>query len=125
MMGYCFVIQPFDGGPFDKRFEDVFAPAISAAGIIPYRVDRDPAVRIPIEDIERKIYDADICLADITTDNPHVWFALGIALACGIEVVLVCSKSRTSAFPFDVRHRAIITYFTDSSRDFDELRGAI
>ena len=23
-MPTCFVIQPFDGGPFDKRYEDVF-----------------------------------------------------------------------------------------------------
>lgn len=41
-MSTCFVIQPFDGGPFDKRYDDVIAPAIVAAGLEPYRVDRDP-----------------------------------------------------------------------------------
>jgi hypothetical protein len=35
-MPYCFVIQPFDGGRFDKRFTDVFKPAIEAAGLDPY-----------------------------------------------------------------------------------------
>ncbi len=25
----CFMIQPFDGDEFDKRFDDVFAPAVS------------------------------------------------------------------------------------------------
>ena len=25
-MGKCFVIQPFDKGPFDKRYRDVFSP---------------------------------------------------------------------------------------------------
>ncbi|MBU0719064.1 MAG: hypothetical protein KJ749_12505 [Planctomycetes bacterium] len=45
-MGRCFVIQPFDdGGEFDKRYEDVFLPAIRDAGLEPYRVDRDPSVR--------------------------------------------------------------------------------
>ena len=40
-MGRCFVIQPFDQGPFDKRYDDVFAPAICDAGLEPYRVDRN------------------------------------------------------------------------------------
>ena len=74
-MGTCFAIQPFDrGGQFDKRFEDVIAPAIIATGLEPYRVDRDPSVSIPIEDIESGIRTADICIAEITTDNPNVWF---------------------------------------------------
>ena len=37
----CFVIQPFDGGQrYDKRYEDVFEPAIRDAGLEPYRMDR-------------------------------------------------------------------------------------
>jgi hypothetical protein len=27
-MKTCFVIQPFDAGKFDKRYEDVFVPAV-------------------------------------------------------------------------------------------------
>lgn len=54
-MGTCFVMQPFDGGTFDKRYEDIFAPAIIKAGLEPYRVDRDPESIIPIQDIENGI----------------------------------------------------------------------
>ena len=79
-MPICFVIQPFDKGKFDKRFRDVFKPAIEAAELEPYRVDRDPGVSIPIEEIESSIANSAICLADITTDNPNVWFELGYAL---------------------------------------------
>jgi len=32
-MDKCFVMQPFDGGPFDKRYDDVFYPAIKDAGL--------------------------------------------------------------------------------------------
>lgn len=32
-MPICFVIQPFDSGRFDKRFDDVYKPAIEAAGL--------------------------------------------------------------------------------------------
>ena len=119
-MGTCFVIQPFDRGPYDKRYEDVFEPAISEVGLEPYRVDRDPGVSIPIEDIQSGIRASDVCLAEITTDNPNVWFELGFALASHKPVVLVCSEEREK-FPFDVQHRTIITYATDSPRDFERL----
>jgi len=124
-MGTCFVIQPFDeGGKFDKRYEDVFRPAIQAAGLEPYRVDRDPSVRIPVEDIQSEIKASDACLADISADNPNVWFELGYAFAAEREVIIVCSDERTK-FPFDVQHLSIIKYSTQSSSDFEELRAKI
>lgn len=124
-MNRCFCIQPFDGGIFDKRFDDVFKPAIEAAGLEPYRVDRDPTVSIPIEDIEKGIKNSDICFAEITTDNPNVWFELGFAIAVPKNVVMVCSDERKAKFPFDIQHRSIITYKTESTRDFEELKEKI
>lgn len=124
-MGTCFVMQPFDQGVFDQRYEDVFVPAIKEAGLEPYRVDQDPKVSIPIQDIEVGIRDAEICLAEITKDNPNVWFELGYAIACRKEVVLVCSKERTTKFPFDIQHRTIITYLSGSPRDFEKLQNDI
>ncbi len=124
-MGTCFVMQPFDGGPFDKRYEDVFSPAIKAAGLEPYRVDQDPAVSIPISQIETAIKASDICFAEITTNNPNVWFELGYAIATKRQVVLVCSSDRKEKYPFDVQHRSIIKYSTESPRDFDKLREEI
>lgn len=121
-MRKCFVMQPFDGGVFDKRYESVFSTAISAAGVEPYRVDRDPSVSIPIQEIENGIRDAEICFADITTDNPNVWFELGFAFAIPREVVLVCSDERKTRYPFDVQHRSIIKYNTGAPQDFDQLK---
>jgi nucleoside 2-deoxyribosyltransferase len=118
-------MQPFDGGKFDKRFEEVFAPAIKAAGLDPYRVDKDPGVEIPINDIEKGIREASICFADITTDNPNVWFELGYAISANKPVVLVCSAERAGKFPFDIQHRKIIGYGSDSRSDFDALEGKI
>jgi hypothetical protein len=124
-MSHCFVIQPFDGGPFDKRFDDVLVPAIENAGLKAYRVDRDPTVTILVDAIETRIRDARACLADITTDNPNVWFELGYALACGKPLVMICSSARSTKFPFDVQHRHIISYTTDSTSDFAKLRAEI
>src|SRR6185436_18822595 len=66
-----------------------------------------------------------ICLADISTDNPNVWFELGFAIAAQREVVILCSASRRDRFPFDVQHRNVITYTTESSSDFVELKDKI
>ena len=125
-MPRCFVIQPFDGGErYDKRYEDEFEPAIRDAGLEPYRVDRDPSVSVPIDDIERGIENSNVCLAEISTDNPNVWFELGYAIANKCDVVLVCSDEREKPFPFDVQHRNIIRYSTQSSSDFKIARSAV
>lgn len=124
-MATCFVMQPFDGGTFDNRYNEIIAPAVREAGLEPYRVDQDPSVSIPIQDIERGIRQAQVCVAEITLDNPNVWFELGYAIACGKEVVLICSDSRTTRFPFDVQHRTIIRYTTGSPSDFNKLKTGI
>lgn len=124
-MDKCFVMQPFDGGVFDKRYEDIFALAIKDAGLEPYRVDQDPKVSIPIQDIESGISDSRICFAEITLDNPNVWFELGFAIAKGKDVVIVCSAERTTKFPFDIQHRSVIRYEVASSSDFVKLKSQI
>jgi hypothetical protein len=125
-MGRCFVIQPFDKGAYDKRYEDVLVPAISGAGLDDYRVDRDPSTRVLIEAIEDGIRSSDACIAEISTDNPNVWYELGFAIANGKPLVMICnSKERSGPFPFDVRHRAIITYAPESPRDFHRLESEI
>jgi len=125
-MATCFVIQPFDSGKFDKRFRDIYKPAIEAAGLEAYRVDQDPGVLVPIESIENGIRQASICLADITADNPNVWYELGYAFAAERPVVMVCSEERTGTkYPFDIQHRSIIPYSADSPSDFDKLQESL
>jgi nucleoside 2-deoxyribosyltransferase len=120
-MPTCFVIQPFDSGKFDKRFKETFAPAIRAATFEPYKVDEDARVDVLITSIEEGIRSAAVCLADITTDNPNVWFELGFAFAANRPVVMVCSYERTGKYPFDIQHRAVIQYKTEAQSDFKIL----
>lgn len=118
------MIQPFDGGRFDKLFEDVFDPAVRDAGLRPYRVDRDPGVSIPIEEIEEGIRNSAVCFAELSIDNPNVWFELGYAIALGKQLILVCAKGRPK-YPFDIQHRSIISYESESPRDFVKLKADI
>lgn len=119
------MIQPFDGGAFDKRFEDTIAPAIREAGLEPYRVDQDPSAVIPIERLEEAIRRSLACVADISTDNPNVWYELGFAIASGKPVVLLSLEEPNKRFPFDVQHRHVIRYRTESPRDFQHLHDEI
>ena len=68
------------------------------------------------------IREADAGLADISESNPNVWFELGFAMAAGKSVVLGCLQDPNRRFPFDIQHRKIITYRTESSRDFEDLK---
>ena len=119
-MPTCFVIQPFNS-KFDKKYRDVYKPALEKAGLDPYRVDQDPSTEGVMDSIEQQIRDATICLADITTDNPNVWYELGYAFAAGRSVVMVCSSEREGKLPFDVQHQTVIKYEPESESDFVKL----
>lgn len=120
-MNKCFVAQPFDNGEFDRRFEQVYEPAIRAAGLEPYRVDRDPGASVVIDTIVSQIQSCSALFADISVDNPNVWFELGLAIAFQQEVCIVCAERR-ERFPFDIQHRKIIRYKTDAPDDFSKLQ---
>ncbi len=78
-----------------------------------------------ITSIEDGIRSAAVCLADITTDNPNVWYELGFSFAASRPVVIVCSNERTGKYPFDIQHRSIIPYKTEAQSDFKVLSDAI
>ena len=122
----CFVVQPFDKGRFDRRFEDTFAPALRGAGLAAYRVDKDPSPDVLIDAIEEGIREAAIVLADVTTDNPNVWYELGYAYAASKPVILLCCENeREGTLPFDIQHRHVIHYKAHSQSDFEALEGRI
>jgi len=119
----CFVIQPFNNDRYEKRYRDVFRPAIEGAGLRPYRVDEDPSVSVITTAIEDGIKSSVLCFAEITADNPNVWFELGYAMAINKRIVMVCEEGRE--LPFDIRHRKIVQYAPQSSSDFDKLKSQI
>lgn len=118
--GRCCVFQPFDKGVFDKRYDDVLAPAIESADLEPYRVDRDAGSVIPVDTLHKEIGAATICVAEITTRNPNVMYELGYAIAIGKDVVII-SGPHTERYPFDIQHRGILSYSVGSISDFKEL----
>lgn len=118
----CFVIQRFDdGGTYDKRYAETIHPALSTAGVKPVRSDQMLGLQPVIEKIEKAIRDADICVAEVSTDNPNVWLELGYALALQQPVVILCDRSVRERLPFDIQHRPVILYRADSKSGFEDL----
>ena len=62
-----------------------------------------------------------MCFADITLDNPNVWFELGFAIAVGKDICIVSSEERQTKYPFDIQHRKIIKYKVESPSDYAHL----
>lgn len=120
----CFIIQPL-AEEYKRRCDETYKPAIEKAGLVPYRVDEhyDPK-KLKIQTIREEIEKSAVCLAEISEDNPNVWYELGFADGHDIPVVLICEKKRDK-LPFDVNQRDTYFYGTDSQGDWEKLQEEI
>ncbi|WP_323813165.1 hypothetical protein [Cellvibrio sp. NN19] len=121
----CFVIQSFDGGKYDRRYSETIKPALIKAEVEPQRADEILGLSPVVEKIETAIESASICIAEVSEDNPNVWLELGYALALDRPTVILCDKSKREKLPFDIQHRPIIFYRTDSRSGYEELENNI
>lgn len=121
----CFIIQPLDKA-YIKHCDDTYKPAIEKAGLLPYRVDEhyEPD-RLKIQQIWEEIKSSDVCLAEITKDNPNVWYEYGFADGRNIPVVLICEDGKRDRLPFDVNQRDVYFYKTNSQGGWEELQKEI
>src|ERR1700730_7602153 len=93
----AFVIMPFgekkapDGTAidFDAVYRDLFASAITAAGLMPHRADADRRGGSIHLDMFQDLLLAEFVGADLTIDNPNVWYEIGVrhALRSGGSVL--------------------------------------
>ena len=122
----CFIIQPFEPN-FIERCDAYFKPAIQEAGLSPYRVDEhyEPDQLLRINVIYKEIQNALVCLADISMNNPNVWYEFGFADGKEIPVVLICDDKLRKNLPFDVNQRTVYFYRSDSNDGLLELRNEI
>lgn len=120
-METCFVMQVFDGGPYDRRYDETFAPAIQKGAATPVRADKILGSKPIIDKIESAIRGATIAFAEISEDNPNVFIELGYALDLRVPLVMVCDRAKRKTLPFDITHRPVIFYKTESQGDFEQL----
>ena len=100
----CFVIMPisdpetYENGHFRCVYEDIFCPAIEAAGYVPKRADDDKSSSMIQVNIIKDIIEAPMAICDLSTRNPNVLFELGIRQAFGLPVVLVQEEGTPRIF---------------------------
>lgn len=103
----CFIIMPFEGW-FNTYYEEIYIPAIEAAGMKPTRADDLYRPGNIVNDIWNYTKSADIILADLTSKNPNVFYELGLAHAITKPAVLITAS--IDDVPFDLRSLRVLVY---------------
>jgi tetratricopeptide (TPR) repeat protein len=84
---------------FNRVYEEYIRPALESAGLEPFRADEEIRAGDIIADMFQELLVADLVVADLTIDNPNVWYELGVRHALRARgVVIVCGGRVTSAF---------------------------
>lgn len=100
----CFVIMPisdqgdYPKGHFTKVYNQIFKPAIIAAGYEPFRVDEDKISNPIINKIFDAVQNCPMALCDLSNRNPNVLYELGLRQAYDKPVVLVQDEKTPRIF---------------------------
>ena len=104
----AFVVMQF-GDEFDALYTDVIGPTCVEFGFDVIRADDIYLPGLILADIVRSINDAQLIIADITTDNPNVFYEVGYAHGIGKPTILM-SDRRREKLPFDVSGMRTLFY---------------
>lgn len=104
---FAFVLMPFNP-MFDDVYEIGIKEAASQAGIVANRLDEQLFVEGMMDRIYRQIEAADIIIADMSGQNPNVFYEVGYAHAKDKLCILLTKE--TKDIPFDLKHRRHIEY---------------
>ncbi len=94
-----FVVMQFTDS-FNELYSDVIAPICSQQGFKVVRADETYGPGVIIADIVREITEASIVIADITPNNPNVFWEVGYAHALRKPTILIAERGRD--LPFDI-----------------------
>lgn len=137
MPDLCFVMMPFGEKvnvanmkiDFDAVYRQLIVPAITQARLKPIRDDEKKLGGLIIKTMFERIIFCDFAIADITYDNPNVFYELGIRHAVRPYTTVIISEKSNSNPPFDLSPVKIVYYeynFTDRTIiDLDEKIGEI
>jgi tetratricopeptide (TPR) repeat protein len=88
--------QPID---FNRVYADFIKPALESAGLEAFRADEEVRAGDIITDMFQELLVADLVVADLSIDNPNVWYELGVRHALRARGVVLVSGGRvTTAF---------------------------
>lgn len=98
--------------PFDTKYMEVYTevykPVCANNNLDCWRVDEIARPGSITRDIVEGIIDAEVIIADLTTQNPNVFYELGIAHSVGNKTIMTAQD--IADVPFDVRSYRVLLY---------------
>jgi hypothetical protein len=105
----CFGILPFSE-PYLDIWTNLIAKTLERAGFRP-RIAKRSGMGVIYEEIWEDINRASLVVADISTDDPNVWYELGLAHALNKPVIPLCQVAKKKKkIPFDTQHSRVLFY---------------
>jgi tetratricopeptide (TPR) repeat protein len=110
---------------FDKVYRVIIARAVREAGMKPLRADETVGSRLIHSDMFKDLRDRPVVLADLSLENPNVFYELGIRhVMSPTGTVLMCRAG--TDLPFDVRLSRVIFYkFNGEELDWEEVEETV
>ena len=81
MAYHAFVAMPFgvkEGIDFNRVYDDYIKPALESAEFEVFRADEEMRAGNIRTDMFQELMLADLVVADLSIDNPNVWYELGV-----------------------------------------------
>ena len=121
---HAFVAMPFgvkEGIDFNKVYETYIKPALESVGFEVFRADEEMRAGNIRTDMFQELLLADLVVADLSIDNPNVWYELGVRHALRARGVIQIQTQRQH-LPFDVyTDRALRYHIKDGVPDAEQL----
>src|SRR5262250_2238303 len=117
MAQHAFVAMPFGTKQnsakqdidFNRIYEEYIRPALEGAGFEVFRADEEQRAGDIRTDMFQELLLADLVFADLSIDNPNVWYELGVRHALRARGVIGIRCQR-DYMPFDVYTDRAIKY---------------
>ncbi len=101
---HVFVVMPFgikDGIDFDRVYDEYIKPALEQEGYDVFRADEELKAGEIRTDMFQELLLADLVVADLSIDNPNVWYELGVRHALRARGIVLIQSKRVYQ-PFDL-----------------------
>src|SRR5216684_918287 len=119
MAYHAFVAMPFgtkEKIDFNKVYSEYIKPALEAAGFEVFRADEEMRAGDIRTDMFQELLLADLVVADLSIDNPNVWYELGVRHALRARGVIGI-RCRRDYMPFDVYTDRSLSYHLKENPD--------
>lgn len=106
----CFILMPFGKKKsasgqeidFDTVYQQLIAPAVTAAGMEPLRADEEQVNGIIHKPMFERLLLCEYAVADLTTANANVFYELGVRHAAKPHTTVLLYAEASGQLPFDV-----------------------